>query len=201
MRLRLFDRVLLSSAALAVILFCSAGRADARLGEHWSKTRQEPFMLFFAIDSATKFSDGKVTLHPWAKRFAKDIQLQVTLGADSVVTGLELMLDRASLESDWMNMRDIAKNLLREQIDAHDTLAIDTLANEIEFVLDRGVFYAGGVPPLPATPTEVYQVFLEKKEDKTEKLSHTKLTLRNTERAEKKVLVITMSEESLAGPR
>ncbi len=158
-------------------------------------------MLFFKYDSIITFSGGKLMLHPWSKHYAKTLGLQVTLGADSVVTGLELSIDRASLESDWMGLRDIAKNFLREEIDLRDSAVIDTLANEIEFVLDKEVNYGGGVPPLPATPTQDYAAFLGQKETATDDLPHTRLTLHNIDATEPKILLISMTVGTLAGPR
>lgn len=200
MRQLKFKLILLCAfAASAVVL--STNDAHARLGEHWSKTRHQPFIYFFKFDSTTTFVNGQITLHPWAKRYAKTVGLQVTLGADSVVTGMVLTLDRAVLESDWMGLRDISKNFLREEIDVRDSLSIDTLANEIEFLLDKGVYYAGGVPAMPVEPTQDYQAFLGNKPEATDDLSHTKLTIRNVDLPDKKQLAIIMNAEALAGPR
>ena len=190
--------------SLLILLVCvsTVPPASARIGERWKITRIDPFLRFYRTDTAAHFVAGVSTLRPWAKHYQLTCPLVVSLSNDSIVTGLELRLDRETLDTgDWIAMRDIAKNFVRHEVGAGDDSLIDNLANEIQYPMDRNVFYPGDVPTLPNPPTKAYQAFLGNIPTYTLKLSRSQLTLTNVEIGGRKWLVMKLGLEAMLGPR
>jgi len=189
-------RVFVVLSALC-LYFVFPATANARIGEHWSKAKGDMFFRFFMADSLQQ-SPNAIVLHPWTKRYRNTVTLRVSLGADSLVTAIELTLDRKELESDWMTMRGIAKNFLREEIDLRDSLRINDLANEIEYYLDHGVQFAGDIPRLPSQPGADYQTFLNTQPSATDAFEHSSLLLWND--STPALLHMKLATVDLAGP-
>ncbi|MEO6939881.1 MAG: hypothetical protein ABI444_07055 [Candidatus Kapaibacterium sp.] len=165
-----------------VLLFSANQNVTAQIGTKLHDIRHDKFLNFFSFDTTKAFRTSAFVVRPFAPKFKKSITLEIKLGEDSVITSLELGLQKGFLDTDWIAARDIAKNFLRQMTEPRDSLLINDLANQIEFVIDRDVLYAGGVPKLPAEPTADYLAFIGKTDSYTKQLSHTELQIKNATR-------------------
>lgn len=141
-------------------------------------------LVHFRTDKAATLHRDRLHFRPSGERFQKLVTLSVQMdGKPDQVGEVALSVSRQFIDDRTMGMfaRDIVKSFLQANLTAKDAQAMGDLVNEIWHHTPPGTrrISIAEAPPLPATPTPGYQVFLGSAKRFERELVRDRLTLEN----------------------
>jgi hypothetical protein len=160
----LLQSLMLASATLgapAILLAASFGG----FGMNLDQARKTDFFSWFHLQQTGEEQTPQgatITFKPSGKQFRDLVTMKVTTATDGDLTGMEIILSRAFVDSkrDGIFARDIAKSLIRTAFATGADQDIQDLANQIEYLRTSRqtiILHKSYKPPtLPAKPTLGY---------------------------------------------
>jgi hypothetical protein len=164
----LFHSLVLAGVALgmpAILMAASFGG----FGMNLDQARKTGFFTWFHLQQTGEQQTPPgttITFKPSGEKFRDLVTMKVTTGPDRGITGMELMLSRAFVDSkkDGIFARDITKSFVRTAFAEGSDQDIQDLANQIEYLATSSqtiLLHKSYKPPkLPAEPTPGYLTYL-----------------------------------------
>jgi hypothetical protein len=196
----LFHSLVLAGVALgmpAILMAASFGG----FGMNLDQARKTGFFTWFHLQQTgeQQTAQGKtITFKPSGKQFRDLVTMKVTTGPDRDITGMELILSRAFVDSkkDGIFARDIAKSLLRTTFATGADQDIQDLENQIEYLGTSSqtiILHKSYKPPkLPAEPTPGYLTYLGQQQSYEHAAAGKTLHLENSTIDGEKSLIINI---------
>jgi hypothetical protein len=199
----LFHSFMLAGAMLGVPAILWAASFGG-FGTSMDQAGKTDFFTWFHLQQTGEEQTAQGTIivfKPSGKQFRDLVTMKVTTGPDRAITGMELMLSRAFVDSkkDGIFARDIAKSLLRTAFATGADQEILDLADQIEYLGTSSqtiILHASRKPPqLPATPTPRYLTYLGQQQSYEHAAAGKTLRLKNATIDGEKALVIQIRNE------
>jgi hypothetical protein len=199
----LFQSLMLAGVALGIPAILMAASFGG-FGMNLDQAKKTDFFTWFHLQQTGEQRTAQgatITFKPSGKQFRDLVTMKVTTGPDREITGMELILSRAFVDSkkDGIFARDIAKSLLRTTFATGADQDIQDLENQIEYLGTSSqtiILHKSYKPPkLPAEPTPGYLTYLGRQQSYEHAAAGKTLQLENATIDGGKSLIISIRAE------